>query len=133
MVVELAVLVPFVIAMLLLVVAFGRVTHARQLVDQAAAAAARAASLAGTPGAAGEQAQSTAIDTLTGAGLACPTATVDVDASALRPGGQVSVTVACAVDLSAVTLLGVPGTLTMTATAASPIESYRDLTAGGAP
>jgi Flp pilus assembly protein TadG len=126
MVIELAILVPFVIAMLLLVVAFGRVTHARQLVDQAAAAAARAASLAGTPGGAGAQARSASIDTLTDAGLACPNPNVDVDTSALRPGGRVSVTVRCAVDLSAVALIGVPGALTMTATAVSPVETYRE-------
>jgi len=39
---ELTILVPFVIVMLLLVVAFGRVSRGRQLVDQAAEAAARA-------------------------------------------------------------------------------------------
>ena len=50
MVIELAILTPFVIVMLLVVVAFGRVTHARSLMDAAAAAGARAASLTSTPG-----------------------------------------------------------------------------------
>ena len=39
---ELVVITPVLVVMLLLVVGFGRLTHGRQLVDQAAAAAARA-------------------------------------------------------------------------------------------
>jgi Flp pilus assembly protein TadG len=131
MAVELAILTPLVIVMLLVVVAFGRVTQGRAMVDQAAAAAARSASLAVTPSQARTAAIHDGLDTLTGAGLSCRGASVTVDTSAFRPGGQVSARVACTVDLSAMAMAGVPGTLTLTASATSPLESHRDL--GGTP
>lgn len=130
MVVELAILTPFVIAMLLLVVAFGRVSHARVLVGGAAFAGARAASLAAAPGQAASDGRAAAIAALATAGLACTGPTVDVDTSALRPGGQVTVTVTCTADLSALTLVGVPGTLALTSRSVSPVETYRDLSGG---
>jgi Flp pilus assembly protein TadG len=126
MAIELAILAPIVLIMLLVVVAFGRVTHGRALVDESAAVAARAASLATTPGQAQADAAQAARDTLT-AGLSCTGAGVTVDTEAFRPGGQVAVTVTCSVDLSATALAGLPGTLTMRASAVSPIEAHRDL------
>ncbi|MBL8929317.1 MAG: pilus assembly protein [Kineosporiaceae bacterium] len=132
MAVELAILTPFVIAMVLLVVAFGRITHARALVDGAASAAARAASLATGPGAAVTEGQAAALASLAAAGLACTGPTVAVDTSALRPGGQTAATVTCTADLSALVLIGVPGSLVLTAQAISPVEAHRDLS-GGAP
>lgn len=131
MALELAILAPAVIVMLLLVVGFGRVTHARQLVDQAAAAAARAASLADSPGAARSSAEQAARDTLTGAGLACQAAGVEVDVSDFRPGGILTVRLSCTADLSGLALAGVPGAVTLDAVAASPLEPYRQL--AGAP
>jgi Flp pilus assembly protein TadG len=133
MALELAILAPVVIAMLLAVVALGRVTHGRALVDQAAAAAARAASLSGSPAQARLDAVRAATETLTGAGLSCEAAAVDVDTSGFRPGGQVTATVACTADLSALVLAGVPGTLSLRAVATSPIEALRDLTGTASP
>ena len=128
MALELAILTPVVLVMLLVVVAFGRVTHGRALVDQSASAAARAASLAATPGQANADAAQAARATLTSAGLNCTAAGVDVDTSAFRNGGQVAVTVTCTVDLSATAMAGLPGSLAMQASAVSPIEVHRDLT-----
>jgi Flp pilus assembly protein TadG len=133
MALELAILAPVVIAMLLAVVALGRVTHGRTLVDQAAAAAARAASLSDSPAQARLDAVQAATETLTGAGLSCEAASVDVDTSGFRPGGQVTATVACTADLSALVLAGVPGTLSLRAVATSPIEALRDLTGAASP
>jgi Flp pilus assembly protein TadG len=133
MAVELAILTPVVIAMLLVVVAFGRVTQARQLVDQAAAAGARAASLSASPGQAASEARQSVQDTLSQAGVSCSSAVVDVDTTGFRPGGQVGDRVRCTVDLSAMALIGIPGTLTLTADAQSPIETYRDVATTGAP
>ena len=132
MAVELAILTPFLIAMLLLVVAFGRITHARALVDSAAAAAARSASLTGTPAGAAAAGTSAGRDMLDAAGLACTAPAVDVDTAQLRPGGQVTATVRCTADLSALTLVGVPGEITLSSTAVSPVESHREI-AGSAP
>ena len=128
MAIELAILAPIVLIMLLVVVAFGRVTHGRALVDESAAVAARAASLAATPGQAQADAAQAARDTLTAAGLSCTGAGVTVDTGAFRPGGQVAVTVMCSVDLSATAMAGLPGTLDLRASAVSPIEVHRDLT-----
>jgi len=132
MALELAILTPVVIVMLLTVVAFGRVTQGRQLVDDAAALAGRAASLSDTPGHADQTARTTVTDTLTDAGLSCRDTRVDVDTSAFVPGGQIIVTVQCTSDLSNLALTGLPGHLKLNATSRTPIETYR-AGPGGAP
>ena len=133
--VELVLLVPVVIVLLLLVVAFGRVAHGRQLVQSAAAAAARSASLAATPVDAATRAQRSAAAALTDAGVSCASMTAQVDTTQFRPGGQVQVTVSCTADLSGLALAGVPGRLTLTESAGSPLETYRQYggTAGTTP
>ena len=130
MALELAILAPVVIVMLLTVAALGRVTHGRATVDQAAAAAARAASLTSSPARARAGAASAATETLAGAGLSCVRMRVDVDVHAFRPGGQVSVTVTCTVDLSTFALAGVPGSVTLQASSTSPVEALRDVSLG---
>jgi Flp pilus assembly protein TadG len=128
--VEWALLVPVVIVLLLLVVAFGRVAHARQLVQSAAAAAARSASLAATPTDAAARAQRSAGAALTDAGVSCAAMTAQVDTAQFRAGGQVRVTVSCTADLSGLALAGVPGRLTLTESAGSPLETYRQFSLG---
>jgi Flp pilus assembly protein TadG len=130
MALEMAILAPLAIVMLLGVVAFGRVTQGRATVDQAAAAAARAASLAPSRGQAGADGAQAATDTLTGAGLSCTGSRVDIDTSAFRPGGQVTASVVCTVDLSSLALTGLPGSFTLHASATSPIEVLRDISLG---
>ncbi len=124
---ELAIVTPVVIVMLLVVVAFGRVTQGRAVVDQAAAAAARAASLADGPGQARIDAEAVAEETLAQAGLSCTRTSVELDTRDLRPGGRVTATVHCLVDLSALAMAGVPGTLHLDSSATCPLETYRDL------
>ena len=125
--VELAILSSFLIVMLLLVVGLGRVSHGRQLIDQAGAAAARAAALTNAPGQASVDAQQAASDTLAQAGLACTQLQVDVDTGAFHPGGYVDVAVRCTADLSGLALAGMPGSVTLTSTSRSVLETYRDL------
>lgn len=127
MTVEVAVLTPVIIVMLLVVVALGRVTHARQLVAEAAAAAARAGTLAAGPAGAAAAGQAAAAADLNRSELSCASSSVVVDAGALRPGGEVSATVACTADLSTLVMAGVPGSMTVSGSATSPVESYRDL------
>lgn len=129
--VELAIVTPLVILMLLTVVAFGRVEQGRQQVDQAASAAARAASLAFSPSQADGAGRSAVQSTLSQAGLSCVNLDVAVDATNFRPGGQVTVTVGCDANLSQLALTGVPGTIRLSATSTSAIELYRDVGAGG--
>jgi Flp pilus assembly protein TadG len=131
--VELAILAPVVIVMLLAVVALGRVTQGRALVDQAAAAAARAASLARSPAQAQTDAVQAAGETLAAAGLSCAAKDVTIELGGFHPGGQVRATVRCDVDLSAMTWRGLPGSLTLTASSTSPLESWRDLPGGPTP
>lgn len=127
---ELIILTPVVLTMLLLVIGFGRLTHGRQLVQQAAAAAARAATLDSNPGQANTDAAQTAHDILAQAGVSCHTFTASVDTSDFQPGGQVTVTVTCTASLSDLGMVGFPGAKTLTASATSPLEQYRQLPAG---
>ncbi len=124
--VELAIAMPFLLVMLLLVVGLGRVSHGRQQLEQAAAAAARAAALTTGPGLAGQQARQAAADTLAQAGLSCTELQIDVDTRAFRPGGYVDVTATCRADLSSLTLTGLPGSVALSSTARSPLEAHRD-------
>ena len=133
MVLELAILVPVLIAMLLAVVALGRVTHGRQLVDDAAAAGSRAAALSTSPGQADQRARASITDALAQAGLSCQHPRIDVDTTAFTPGGQVAVALTCTSDLSQIALIGLPGRIHLTSTARTPIETYRDLTGGESP
>jgi len=128
---ELVILVPFVIVMMLLVVGFGRVSRGRQLVDQAAQAAARAASLSLRPGAASMAAQDAATQTLSDGGLSCAAMTVDLDVSQFYAGGQVVARVTCHSDLSSLVLAGLPGAVRLTAESTSVLETYRQLQPGG--
>jgi Flp pilus assembly protein TadG len=109
----------------LLIVGFGRVTHGRQLVEQAAAAAARAAALDSTPGQAQSDAQTEAADTLADSGVSCQSMHTVVDTSSFHAGGQVSVTVTCVASLADLTVVGFPGHKTLTATSVSPLDQYR--------
>ncbi len=124
---ELAILAPVLIAMLLLVVGLGRVSQGRQTINQAGAAGARAAALTSTPGQAVRQGQQAAADTLVQAGVSCGQLGVEVDTSAFGPGGYVQVSVRCTSDLSGMAIAGLPGSVTLTATSRSPLETLRQL------
>lgn len=113
-------------------VGFGRYSEAQQLVEQAAGAAARAASLDATPAQATRDAQQTAVDSVASAGQSCTDLQVSVDTSAFHPGGQVSVTVSCTADLSQLTLAGFGPNETVRSTQTAPLEDYRHL-GDGAP
>ncbi len=129
-IIELVIVTPIVIVLLFTMVALGRYSQNNILVEQASAAAARAASLTSSPGQAQRAAQGAADATLSGAGLACAAMTVSVDTSVFRPGGQVSVTVTCTSDLSSLALTGVPGSATLHSTSAAPLEAFRAFGAG---
>ena len=123
---ELIIITPFLLAFVLLVVGFGRVTHGRQEVQAAAAAAARAASLANTPGQAQTAAQQEAAADLAQAGISCQSSPPPtVDTSQFHAGGQVTVTISCVTNLSDLTVVGFPGHKTLTASATVPLEQYR--------
>ncbi|MFZ3475977.1 TadE/TadG family type IV pilus assembly protein [Streptomyces sp. 2.9] len=127
--VETAVLAPVMISLLLLMVAFGRVTDAEGAVDAAARAAARAASLERDAGEAQSQGRAAAGRSLEGEGITCQASSVSVDTSgyALDAGvaANVTATIACTANLSDIGLPGLPGSKTLTASWTSPIDTHR--------
>jgi len=123
--VETAVIAPALVALLLLVVFAGRVSHADAAVRRATSEAARAASLEYFPEAAEESAVATAEANLSTASVVCGELTVTVDTSDLRPGGQVAVTVRCVADMADIALLGVPGERAFEATSVEVVDRFR--------
>ncbi len=123
--VEVAVIAPALLFLLLLVVFAGKVSEADGNVERAASDAARAASLRQHPGDATTEAQETAAENLAAAGVPCLSLTTTVDTDNFGPGGTVTVTVHCEASMADVTLLGVPGRRTFTATAVEVIDTYR--------
>ncbi|MBB5787451.1 TadE/TadG family type IV pilus assembly protein [Jiangella mangrovi] len=125
---ELAVLAPGLLLLIALVALAGRFAIADGAVDQAAAEAARAASLQRTPSAGVDAAAQVARASLTGQGLSCLRTEIEADVSGLRapPGrrGRVTVTVRCPLRVADLPL-PVPA-ITLTATAVSPVDTYRE-------
>lgn len=123
--VELVLVTPVLIVLLLFVVAGGRLADARAQVDAAARDAARAGTQARSAAGA-ERAGAAAADTrLRDAGVECRSLAVQVDTTGFAAGGTVAATVTCTVELGDLTLLAVPGTRVVTATAAEPVDVYR--------
>ncbi|MEV7581673.1 TadE family protein [Streptomyces erythrochromogenes] len=127
--VETAILAPAIIALMLLMIAFGRVTDASGAVEGAARAAARAASLEREAGAAQASGAAAATRSLGGEGIHCASSSVSVDTSGygldLGQDATVRVTVACTAPLGEIGLPGLPGSRTLRASWTSPIDSYR--------
>ncbi|GAA3570682.1 pilus assembly protein [Amycolatopsis ultiminotia] len=128
--VEAAVLVPVVLFTGLLIVAGARVSSAQQAVDNAASAAARAASIARSPAAAQQSGTRVARERLQHEGMSSQDSRVEVDASqiALGRAGHVRATVECRVALSDLALPLPEGTRTITGSFTSPADPYRGIT-----
>lgn len=122
---ELVLLTPLLILFVLLIIGLGRLAHARALVTDAAASAARAATLAyQNPAAATSAAQQTATTALTDAGLSCTQATTTLDTARERPGGSITATLTCRIDLHDVITAGFPGSITLTHSYTAPIDPF---------
>lgn len=121
--IELVLIAPVFLALLLMIVGLGRIVEAEGRVQGAARDAARAASLARSGVAATDAARAAAAANLNERGVTCTTFAVAVDTGDFRPGGVVRVSVACTADLSGLT--GLPGSKTIRADAAAPLEQYR--------
>lgn len=127
--VELALLAPVLLIVFSLVIAAGRLVTAEGAVDQAATAAARAASLAATPTQAITAAHATAGEVLTQQGLPCTNPHVTVDTAGLQTPvgtpGTVTTHLACTVSFSSLLLPGFPGATTLTGSFSSPVDPDR--------
>ena len=128
--IEAAVGLPAFMLFVALVILAGRLAIATQAVQASASEAARVASIARTQSSAQGAAATAATSSLANQNLHCVRSTVTVDTAGFdAPVGtpaQVTATVACVVNLADLSLPGVPGTRTVTATATSPIDTYRE-------
>jgi Flp pilus assembly protein TadG len=126
---ELALVVPVLVLIIGVLVAGGRLWLARQAVTDAAAGAARAASLARNPAEARASATAVVVSNTRTYGLSCQGLEVDVDtggfARAAGTTATVEVAVACTVGLSDVVVPGLPGSSRITATGSAPLDTYR--------
>jgi Flp pilus assembly protein TadG len=123
--VELTLLTPLLLLLLVFVVALGRLAEARQEVDDAASQAARAATVAASLAGANGSAQQAAAASLASDRLTCSQLSVTTNTSSLFPGGSVRVQVSCAVSLSDLSLLHLPGAETISGVATSPVDRFR--------
>lgn len=128
--IELAVLAPGLILFIGLMIVAGRVAMAGQSVAQAAGEAARTASIARTQPQANSTASASARSSLAQQGLQCSSTRVALDTSGFgRPVGTpatVTATVTCVVRLSDLAMPGLAGSRTMTSSASSPLDTYRE-------
>jgi Flp pilus assembly protein TadG len=127
--VEITMLVPVLLLTLGLLVVGGRVWFARTTVNEAAHAAARAASLARVATQAGAEGRSAGAQSLATGGLHCTSTTVEVNTAAFGvPVGTpatVTATVGCRVGFDDLLLPGLPGSIDINATGASALDTYR--------
>ena len=126
--VELVLATPILVALMLFAVAGGRLASTRAEVDAAARDGARAASIARSAAVAERDGRAAAEAALADRGLSCSNLTVTIDTTDFRPGGIVAATVACDVDLSDLTGLGLPGARTVSARFAEPVDMFRGVT-----
>lgn len=128
--VETVLLAPAFVLFIGLLVFAARMGMAHQSVEAAAFEAARSASIARTAAEARSASEAGASATLANESLRCQSTDVSVDLSGFAaPVGtpaSVQASVTCVVDLASVSLPGVPGSRVVTATATSPIDTYRE-------
>lgn len=133
-VIEAAIGVPAFGLFVALIIFAGRMSMAHQAVESAANDAARSASIARTQAAAQAGATRSARTSLINQKVNCRAIGVSLDTSAFtKPAGtpgMVTATVTCRVNLADVSLPGVPGAKTVTATVSSPIDTYRQDSGG---
>jgi Flp pilus assembly protein TadG len=125
--VELVVVTPVLVVLALTMLIFGRVSVSRQEVVEAARAGAQAAAV--LPNASSAQ-MGAAIDAAVGIANqahACKRPQIAADVSHFYPGGYVTVTVVCKVELSDIAFPGMPGSTTVQASTTAPIDPYRSV------
>lgn len=125
--VELVLLTPALFLVVLTVVAFGRISQARQQVADAASAAVEAAAVAADASSAASAAQLDVEAELDGSLHSCADPSIGTDTSRFYPGGSVTVTVTCHVALSDLSISGIPGSTSIRASSTAPIDPYRSV------
>lgn len=113
-----------------LIIFGGRTAITQQSVESAASDAARSASILRTDSEAKTAAQKAASTSLNNQGVNCLRVDVDVNTQqfgrSVGEQAQVEVTVSCLLDLADLSVPGVPGTRTISATMTSPLDTWRE-------
>jgi len=125
--VEVVLLTPVLAILAMFMVFCGRVTLARQQVVSAARAGAESSTVAASPSDAEWAANATAVVGYEYRDHTCEKASVLTDVSQFHPGGSVVVTVDCLVNLSDLSLPGIPRSVTVQASVTGPIDPYRSV------
>lgn len=130
--VEVTLLVPVLCLLLLLLAACWRIGWARTQLVEVVAAGARAATIPHTATAATAMAQTAIRSDLATSGVQCAQLSVAIDTAAYHqlPGtaGRVEVQATCRLDLADLLLPGLPGSMTLSASAHEPLDIFRERT-----
>ncbi|WP_407343400.1 TadE/TadG family type IV pilus assembly protein [Pengzhenrongella phosphoraccumulans] len=130
--IEAAILVPTFTLFLGLLIFAGRTAIAHQGLDAVATDAARSASIARTASQAQAAAEEAVAYSLANNNLRCASSSLELDVSGLSaPIGtpaMVTATVTCTLNLADLSVPGVPGSQTITATMVSPADAWRSRT-----
>lgn len=128
--IEAAVGVPAFVLFVGLIILGGRTATTHQALESASSDAARAASIARTAAEATAAAEKSARSSLANQQIDCIGIQVDVNTEGFQvAAGQaasIGVTVTCRLDLSDLTVPGVPGSRSLRATITSPIDTWRE-------
>ncbi|HEV7934174.1 MAG TPA: TadE family protein [Actinomadura sp.] len=125
MALELTLVTPVLIAFMMLMVGVGRMVEAQSQIDGAARDGARAASVGRSRADAVAFADRAGRETLKTRDWCGGGPRIAPDLTGWEPGGQVTVTVSCDVDLGGMSLIGLPGVKTMTGVATVPLDTFR--------
>lgn len=120
--VELVLLAPVFTMLLAFVVLVGRVESSRADIEGVAHSAARSITLSRTPGVAATQARLDATKALHEGSTTCRTMGWDLTMN----GEAVTVTITCTIDLAAASILPVPATQSVSASATEVFDQYRE-------
>jgi Flp pilus assembly protein TadG len=126
---ELVILTPLLVLLITVMVAFGELQLARARLATAAQSAVQAAVLAPSTTSGTAAAQTAATSDLAGRTATCTDLATDVRYRFGGPGagrGMVVVTVRCRASLAGIFLPGLPGSFVLTASAAGPLDPFRN-------
>ncbi|WP_300399937.1 TadE family protein [Nocardioides sp.] len=128
--IEAAIAVPAFALFVGLIIFGGRTAVVRHSLESAAADAARSASILRVEADAKKAAKDAAVTNLANQGINCLRVDVAIDTQQFSHDvgtpAQVDVTVSCLLDLSDLSVPGVPGTRTISATMTSPLDTWRE-------
>lgn len=125
--VELVVLTPVIVLFVLVTLAFGRYELAREQVIGAARAAAEAAAVVPSASDAQSAALAAAAPIVEGGAHSCTQLNVVAQTADFFPGGSVTVSVSCEIDLADLLIPGVPGHAEVRVAVHAPIDPYRSV------